>query len=147
MKFTSLESKKTYLEAQINSIKSSSKTKFIIYLIIGALCYLISFLGGLYIILELNNDALGITFVVIFLGAFLFFYINAAKIHTKRKQLKNYQSELDLVTKTIESEGKEKIQTHKTQNVDTLIKYKELLDAGVIDQDEFERRKKEILNG
>ena len=114
--------------------------------IISALCFLIPSLTYKDIDLAVYYAGMITFFIVALIGAILF-----AVSFTKRPDadyinhaIRYYEK---VNTKQIKSEEKQKIRTTKKENgeVDLLLKYKELLDSGVITQEEFDKKKKEIL--
>lgn len=64
----------------------------------------------------------------------------------KFKFIKNYSEIHEVLSKLImERQNKEAVKTEAVSNADELKKYKELLDSGVITEQDFEKKKKQLL--
>ena len=115
--------------------------------IISALCFLIPSL--IYKDIDLTVYYAGmITFFIVALSGAILFAVSFAKRPDAdyiNHAIRYYEK---VNAKQIKSEEKQKIRTTKKENgeVDLLLKYKELLDSGVITQEEFDKKKKEILS-
>ncbi len=114
--------------------------------IISALCFLIPSLIYKDIDLAVYYAGMITFFIVALIGAILFAvsFVKRPDADYINHAIRYYEK---VNTKQIKSEEKQKIRTTKKENgeVDLLLKYKELLDSGVITQEEFDKKKKEIL--
>ncbi len=114
--------------------------------IISALCFLIPSLIYKDIDLTVYYAGMITFFIVALIGATLFAvsFVKRPDADYINHAIRYYEK---VNAKQIKSEEKQKIRTTKKENgeVDLLLKYKELLDSGVITQEEFDKKKKEIL--
>ena len=114
--------------------------------IISALCFLIPVLIYKDIDLVAYYAGMITFFVIAFIVAILFAvsFITRADEEYINHAIRYYQK---LNAKQIKREENIKIKTTKKENneVDLLLKYKDLLDRGVITQEEFDKKKKEFL--
>lgn len=123
-----------------------TKNGWPIFILEGVLALIFIIVG---IVLLTNDDLFGIFFLI--LGIFfLIFDIVCGCIYGARKKKAPYmydkvKEELDELNKQLQASASEAKQEKTNSNLDELLKYKKLLDAGVITQAEFDEKKKELL--
>lgn len=145
MDFISLESEKKYLEDQVkaNEKRASKKNagNLVGFILLFVFASLIILLGALCDFL-----VAGIILGAISLGFSIFFWCQGFLNSLAKQRFRKYKDRLDIINKNIEFEKNVESNNIKVGSVDDLLKYKQLLDAGVISQAEFEVKKKEFLN-
>lgn len=118
----------------------------ILLIILKAICYLVLFFN-IFILIVMITQPIGLSAdkldlktpltIIVCCIAFLIWRFNAEKeIRYERKNLKKIKQNVNLKTKENLSE----------KSIQTLVEFKELLSLGIITQEEFEKKKNELLN-
>lgn len=156
-----IDKKKAYLD-KVEEIFKKSKKPSIVMLIVGAASILTSIL---FLSSEKSSETVGIVMNVmgvlgiicgialLAIGGFLFFWITGKQM-IARKIIKKIKKEIDVLeNKLLSITSKVETVANNVGGVATAIssapeliaKFKELLDAGAITQEEFDTKKKQIL--
>ncbi len=140
-------------KAKYEEIRDSDYTPVVVLGII----VIVGMIALVVILLKSSSYAIVyLSFIVPFFIAIIVVFIVRVSLHNKRKvdapfEIKNCEREIEALQFELQKNNAEKDYLVNKSNVnanndyDILLKLKELLDAGIITQEEFDKKKKEII--
>lgn len=140
----SLKIEKKEVERKIAIAEKRAKGKLVVNLII-ALIVLFAGVTVSIILVTCDYIAIGVILGVVSLGAFIFFMMKNFFISLGRQQLPALKDRLALIDKNLSLDSTDSVKKDNSKNLDELLKYKQLLDEGIITEQEFEEKKKQLL--
>ncbi|MBR0429053.1 MAG: SHOCT domain-containing protein [Lachnospiraceae bacterium] len=114
-------------------------------IITGTIIFAIILVVGVFI--DKDNSTIGsiVTFAICLLGPLLDIFFLILLIRASRKEKKLYNSEMEANRQYVNHIQAEEARAQSASNAEELMKFKQLLDAGAITQEEYDSKKQQLL--